>query len=638
MTHSSATHGLKLMSDLAAASGDRGEILRTPRIAEAIALAEEIYADRKHWTRMSLFEHVTGVLRMFLTFEPDEDAVIACLLHHALETKALTLNDLEERFGADVRSIVSAVHLLSHVTTRNRRMSIENLRLMFLRVSDDVRVVLMILCDQGELLEHLTALSTSDRRRVCQDVLDLFAPVAARLGIYALKHQLEQKAFPVVYPTDAVRITEQMEALRAEHGLFLESAAMQLAAFFAAEGVQARVEGREKEPYSLFRKMMQKSVTHVRDVYDLFALRVIVESDASCYQVLGLLHRIGHPVHNRFKDYIAFPKPNGYQSLHTTVARLPGIPESVFVEVQIRTVTMHREAEYGVAAHWNYKEGGDIAQAARHMAIARILSLQQPLEGGSRPVPLSDHIFVLTPKGDVLELPEGATPLDFAFSVHTDLGVAYRAARVNGSIVPLTYQLENGDVVEILRHHDPKPSPQWLLMLRTAPARSRLKRYLASRDRPRFIALGREAINGELIKRKLPPLDPDLTLLKIFDARTLTLAEREDLLIKVGQGSLKASALLPDLRSRTVRPTSLRRAAQKAAAAIGGQGAPFRVEGDIPMPVRAARCCQPQSGKRGPLCGVISRAGDIRVHRSACKMMRNVNPERRIRVKWKTEN
>lgn len=614
-----------------------GTLKRTKRITEACRLAESLYADAMHWSSVALAAHVAGVLRRFLAFQPDEDAVIACLLHHVLDGKMMTLAEIEERFGPAVRTLVSGIHLLAHVTRKNHRMSVDNLRLMFLRVSDDPRIVLLVLCDQCELVEHLDSLPADARRRVCQGILDLFAPVAARLGIYSLKHHMEQRAFPIVYPTDAARITEQMAQLHGRHGYFLPEAAGALQSFLKSEGVDAVVEGREKQPYSVFGKMMTKSITHVQDLYDLFALRVVVDSDATCYQVLGLLHRVGHPVTNRFKDYIAFPKPNGYQSLHTTLTRLPGVPDGVFVEVQIRTESMHREAEYGIAAHWTYKEGGRSALAMQRVQLARALTFQ-PVEKTGRPGPVMDHIFVLTPKGDIIELPEGATPLDFAFSVHTGLGIAYKAARVNGSIVPLTYELENGDVVEIVKQSDPRPSPQWLQLLRTAPARTRLKRYLAVRDRPQMIALGREALNTELRRRKFLPLDADLSILRAVDGKTLPVADREELLMKVGQGTVKTSGLLQRLdllRERLAPPKKkTKKTSAKATVTAGSGTAVLRLEGNMRMPVRFARCCKANEGRRSPIIGIAGRSGEVRVHRTDCHLLKNMNPERRIKVKW----
>jgi GTP pyrophosphokinase len=340
---------------------------------------------------------------------------------------------------------------------------------------------------------------------------------------------------------------------------------------------------------------------------------------------------MGRPVANRFKDHIAFPKPNGYQSLHTTMARLPGVPEGVFIEVQVRTEEMHREAEYGIAAHWSYKEGGTTQQVAQRVQLNRVLAHQHLIDGES----LADHMFVLTPRGDVIELPEGATPLDFAFQIHTDLGLSFRAARVNGSIVPLDHELENGDLVEIIRHKTPKPSPEWIQLLKLASARTRLKRYFYTQDRGYYVARGRSLVNTELLKRTLPILGPDLSLLKLYDDRALSVEEREDLLVKIGQGAERASALLPHLG--TLRGREFSRTAQvpHRVRRLQRKDVLIEMEGGLQMPMRFAKCCMPQEERGQPIVGVITRSGQVTIHREKCHMRKNANPERQISVWWR---
>lgn len=607
------------------------------RLSRAWNIAQEAYAGVTHWTGLPLMEHTMGVLATLLPYHPDEDAVVACLLHHMLESGHCTLTDLEEQFGPKIRELVSGVHLLSHVTLRDRRNSVEDLRLMLLTVSDDIRTVLLVLCDRSFVLDCLPRMRPDQAKRTAQDVLQLFAPVAARLGMYNLKHALESRAFPVVYPADSERIEEQLQQVQIRYGDFLERAAAHLQEFFRQEGISVRVEMREKQPYSIFRKMRQKSITHVQDLYDLFALRVIVQTEAECYQVLGLLHRIGRPVANRFKDYIAFPKPNGYRSLHTTLMQLPGVDdESLFVEVQVRTQQMHHDAQYGVAAHWMYKEHGSAVRAVQKVQLHNVLVSQQTLEeddSGAGGV-LEDHIFVLTPRGDVVELPEGATPLDFAFQVHTDLGLSFRSARVNGAVVPLDYQMENGDVVEILKRRVPQPSPQWMQLLKMASSRSKLKRFLYAQERPQLITRGKELVNAELEKHGLPPLDTSLSILRLCDDQVLTVQQREDVLMKIGQGAEKAQSLLSRLESLKGRfsPKAARRGAPVPV--VHGRSTEFDVEGEIPLPTRCARCCTPQEWPRGPLMGVVGRRGFVVVHRKECGMLRNANPDRVVRVWW----
>ncbi len=590
------------------------------------------YKDTPHWTGESLLDHCLGVLREFVAFAPDEDSVAACLIHHLLleeGQEGWTLEEIEQTFGKETAGVLSDLRLLSRITMKNKRLGVESLRLMFLRVAHDERALILALCHQLYVMEFLPTMTLEDRRALCQDVLSLFAPVSARMGIYSLKHRLESKAFPVLYPVDSERIAEQLQQLYEKHGDFLNHAVRSLSNFLEQEGMPVRIEVREKHPYSIFQKMKNKTISHVEDLYDLFAFRVIVRDEAQCYQTLGLLHRIGRPIAHRFKDYIAFPKPNGYKSLHTTLANIPGMPGNIMAEVQIRTESMHREAKFGVAAHWSYKEGGDIGQTLRRSRLEHAFSAETQ-EDASLPAPLSDHIFVLTPRGDIVELPEHATPLDFAFHVHTDVGLTFRAARVNGSIVPMDYQLENGDIVEVIRSGDARPSPRWMTLLKTASARNRLKKFLVTKDRPLFLSRGRDLLNKELIRRRLPPLDISLTILREVDGERLALRDREDLLAKIGQGAQNVATLLPRIKAlgmevRKKKPDPVCPVDDACVA---------RVESSVPMPTRFARCCKADELRPPKLMGVIGRDGEVRIHSAQCVLLKHVNPERLMGVSW----
>lgn len=602
-------------------------------IRHAWDIAEQAYAGQPHWTGVSTLEHVLQVLDALLPFQPDEEGIIACLLHHVLQCKYWTVTDLEQNFGPKVRELVSGVHLLSHVTLHERRVSTEDLKMMLITVSEDIRTILIVLCDRYTLVKLAPNVEPVIARRIAQDALQLFAPVAARLGMYSLKQSIEDAAFPLSYPQDAANLAEQIQQVQQKHAHFLQDATAAVQKFLQEHGIDAQLEARQKQPYSVFRKMHKKSITHVLDVYDFYAIRVIVKDEAMCYQVLGLLHQLGTPIHNRFKDYIAFPKPNGYRSVHTTVAQILHTSiEGALIEVQVRTEVMHREANYGVAAHWMYKEIGKKRQAANTIQLQDILSAQGTADDAQV---LTDHIFVLTPRGDVLELPEGATPLDFAFYVHTDLGIAFRGARVNGSIVSMDYQLENGDVIEILKHKTPRPSPQWLQLLQMASSRAKLKRFLYAQQRPELLAQGRDICNDELKKQGFAPLDSSLSVLRLYNGATLSMQEREDILIKLGQGSERARMVLPKLdalqRTTAVTKTQVT-ATQKNIQQH--ENTTLVIEGGLQLPHRFAKCCKPDQGAKAALRGVVNRFGKIMVHRGTCGMLRSANPERKVRVWW----
>jgi len=549
---------------------------QSPRIQRAFLTAREAYGDGLHWTGVSLSAHVLGVLRALQPFGPDEDAMIACLLHHLLQVPFWNAERLKREYGERVQAMVRGIHLLSHVTLRDRRLPVERLRAMLVRVADDMRVLLIILCDRCHVLDALHSLPAAEQRRVCQDALHLFAPAAARLGIFSLKNRIESLAFPVVYPADAERITEQLTSLHCQYGAFLPVASAALRVFLEEQGMVTSVEVREKQPYSIFMKMRAKGMTAVSAVYDLFAFRVTVRSPEECYQVLGHLHNRGHPIPNRFKDYLAFPKPNGYRSLHTTLTQLPCVPPGVFIEVQVRTEEMAYEAEYGVASHWQYKESGPSAEATRR--VQKLLACQP-------------GIFVLTPKGDIVELPDGATPLDFAFQVHSTLGLSFRAARVNGVIAPLTHHLENGDVVEVIRHRDPRPSPRWMQYLHTAEARSKLRRFIAERD----------AVRDGVAPAPSPRHVPSL---------------------RATSSSIASVSALP----------SRRPSAPHHCKAI-----PVTVGGGLDFPLSYALCCHPEEKRGGTIAGVVTRLGRVRIHHHGCRMLAHVHPDRRIEVQWDWE-
>ncbi len=613
------------------------------RIALAYERAKTLYGEKKHrFMDMTVFEQVTGITRDALTFCADEDAIIACLLQHVLRYSSMTLQELEEEFGHTVREIVSGLHLLSHVRTDDRRRSIEDLRLMMVSVSGDVRVVLLSLIRRCFNLRNLARSDSREPLRLCRETLQLFAPVAARLGIYALKQEMENLAFPVVYPVEHENIVAQINARSAKYKGFLQHTVSEIRSFLQKEGITATIDGREKLPYSVFLKQHDKSVTDVEEIHDLYAVRVLVDTEADCYQALGLLHRFAVPLSHRFKDYISFPKPNGYQSLHTCLMRVPGSPPDVKVEIQIRTQDMHRDAEYGIAAHWRYKEGvaNGAASKAQFMnvlqrqqlgVLTRKSSADDVLRDEESEKGFTDHIYTLTPRGDIIELPEDATPLDFAFSIHSDIGIAFKAAKVNGTIVPLSHKLENGDVVEIITHKPPRPSHHWLEEVRTSQAKGKLKAYFASHDREGLIARGKELLNAELLFNKLAPLDPDLSALKTFDGVALSIHEREDQLVKIGQGSIKTATVLRHLDL----PKPVRRRTQPRVERVSRKEHIVRIGEGVRMPLRFAKCCSADAlQSRPPITGFITRTGEVSVHRSACGMLKNANKERMIHVEW----
>lgn len=621
------------------------------RLRKAFSSAQTAYGDRQYelMDGVTLLSHAVATTERLAEFCPDEDALIACLLQHTLRVPDCSLDSIAKEFGRGVRDMVSRIHLLSHLSTSDWRKSVDDMKIMLVSVSDDVRILLITLTVTAYAVSHIALVKSKYRSRLCRQSLQLFAPVAARLGIYALKYRLERDAFPECYATDAEHIANQLASLQDEHGSFLPRTVADLKQFLSGEGIDAELMGREKQPYSIFRKMRTKSITGLTKITDLFAIRVIVPTVGDCYQVLGLLHRIGTPISHRFKDYISFPKPNGYQSLHTSLIGLPNAPKNVIIEIQIRTRDMHREAEYGVAAHWHYKEvgkqGGEVLRSASHLHMSDVLLRQQSVgsvveTGEKSRSRLVNDIYVLTPRGDIIELPEGASPLDFAFMLHTDLGLKFKAARVNGHIVPIAYKLENGDVVEIQTHKHPRPSLQWIEELVTPSARSKLKAYFFSHNRPQFLEKGRENVNAELMTRGLPVLDNDYTSIGTFDGKVLSVRQREDLLVKVGMGSVRTSSILRHLPMTVPKKPNGR--AAKATTKQPGLKQKSRndlvlfEDKNLQMPYRFAKCCSVDTAIPKPkdILGIVTRAGIVSVHRKDCGMTKAANSERKVKMRW----
>lgn len=612
-------------------------------LESAMRYAERIYGDRtlKPISHLTLFEHAVRSAEFLAEFCHDESAIVACILQYALRIDGVTLQDLSHEFGKDVRDIVSRVHLLSHLYTADWRKSVEDLRIMLVSVSDDVRILLIALSDACTFLQQFDSIESAYRMRLCRQALQLFAPVAARLGIYALKYRLERTAFPECYPSDAQNINRQLATIHTDHGSFLQQTSSAIRTFLNEQGIEADVMAREKQPYSIFQKMQTKSVTSLEKITDLFAIRVIVPKTQDCYQTLGLIHRLGTPISHRFKDYISFPKPNGYQSLHTCLIGLPHAPKDAMVEVQIRTHDMHQEAEYGIAAHWLYKHIGKKNSGGLHQSLALQELSRRPNASDSQDAlsqhSVVDHIYVLTPRGDIVELPNGGTPLDFAFHVHTDLGLKFKSARVNGSIVPISYELENGDIVEVQTHKEPRPALQWLEQLVTASARSKLKAYFFAHNRSQFLARGRDIVNTELRQRRLPRLDADLSQLASFDGQALSTREREDLLVKAGMGSVRTSSILRHLALPELPPKVQSAKKKKTSSAVVPPGTEVAIDGSpLTLPHRFAKCCSPDAKKHASetLIGVVTRSAVITVHRESCKMVKGGNPERRLKMYW----
>jgi GTP pyrophosphokinase len=595
--------------------------LNQKRTRKILQYCKALYRGVEHPTCGTVYRHCLEVLAVMSPLQPDQEAIDGCLLHHVYMAD-VPIEQVEQDLNVSIQALSNDLQMISQVTLKPKRSKLNIMKMALIQAAKDDRTLLIALCDYVHNMEHIPDFSETKKRQVSLYALHLFAPIASRLGMYTLKKQLEQAAFPIIYPNDFQRISVETKATNSS---FLKKTKKDIIHALQQVGITANVEYRVKEPYSLFLKMNARSYTSIEQVFDLFALRIIVEELDDCYKAISLMNTLGTVVEDRFKDYIHFPKPNGYQSLHTTMQLLPHVPPQYFVEVQVRTVKMDHQARYGASSHWGYKEVGS-EMAHEHTDDIQRLLLETP-EGQTVQNVSRGSIYVLTPEHDVIELPEKSTPLDFAFAVHSDLGIHYRSSMVNGVVAKIDQRLENGDVVSITKGNSSEATGHWLSHLHARSARNKLRKYLDIKNRGSHLVQGREKINDFFKKHHRPPLTKSLQALAMIDGQRLPFGKREEIVIKVGKGVLKPHLLWqqltkekPSLLKRITKP--LRR--KKELRLLFDDG--------IPMPHVSAKCCKPTAPTE--ITGIINREGMVRVHAQDCLMITASDPNRHIGVYW----
>jgi GTP pyrophosphokinase len=553
------------------------------------------------------------------------------------------LQEIVAAFGPEVGRLVDGVTKLSRITWETlEEQQAENLRKMFLAMAEDIRVVLIKLCDRLHNVRTLDGKSLADRKRIARETLEIYSPLAHRLGIWELKWRLEDGAFYHLDPERYQELKGLLADTRQSRERYIAEAIQSLARELEAAGLQAQVTGRPKHIYSIYNKM-QRTGRSFDQLYDLLAIRVLVDTVRECYAALGVVHTLWTQVPGQFDDYISMPKGNMYRSLHTAVIG----PAGRFLEVQIRTHEMHQVAEHGIAAHWRYKEGGqtDPAFEAKLAWLRQLMAWQQELSTAQDFVEsvkmdiFQDQVFVFTPKGEVKDLPARSTPLDFAYRIHTDVGHRCIGARVNSKLVPLDYELKNGDIVEILTSKSAHgPSRDWLNLVRTAHAREKIRQWFKQQQRAQNIARGKEALDKELRRLGLGGLGaiPDEKLAQVAEA--LKMGSVDLLLAAVGYGGVGPQTVIGRLGLRAPAEPAIPElpdpsVASPAAARGANTAGAVSVMGVGDLLTRMATCCKPVPGD--DIVGFITRGKGITVHRRDC---RNVaaedEPERLVRVEW----
>lgn len=617
-------------------------------VRKAYAYAAAAHAGQKRLSGEPYLSHPLAVAEILAEIGFDAHAVAAGLLHDTVEDTKVTLEEVDTEFGEQVADIVDGVTKISMMTFDSKEeQQAENIRKMILAMSHDIRVPVVKLADRIHNMRTLDFQKPHKRQRIAQETMDIYAPLANRLGLHRIKLELEELSFKYLHPDVYAQISDWLETNQVVERQLIAKIITKLEAILSDNGIQGTVWGRIKHIYSIYRKMTEQNLT-LDDMHDILAFRAIVKDVRDCYAILGLVHAQWKPVPGRFKDYISMPKANGYQSLHTTVIG----PEGERIEIQIRTEEMHRLAEHGVASHWLYKErhhAVSIKDAPEFEWLREIVN-RQGAEADSKEFMRSlrmdlfkDEVYVFTPAGDVKELPEGATPLDFAFLIHTQVGYRCVGAKVNGKLVPLTYALKSGDTVEIITDKNRHPSRDWLKIVKTAKARNRIQQYLRTEERNAAVGLGREMLEKESRKMgiNLARAEKDGHLAALVNA--LAAGSVDELMASVGYARYSTKQVLKRLRSIMTPPETIaaadtvdgvtpRRKEAQPAPSSGNKGGIITVRGVDDMLVRIARCCNPVPGDS--IVGFVSRGRGVIVHTATCPNILDLEPDRLVSVQW----
>ena len=601
-------------------------------ISNAYELAREAHEGQKRASGEEYIIHPLNVAYILSDMHLDEAAISAALLHDVVEDTTFTIEEMQEKFGDEVAMLIDGVTKLGKIEYKSKEeQQLENYRKLFLAMAKDLRVILIKLADRLHNMRTLKYMRADKQKRIARETIEIYAPLANRLGISNIKCELEDLCLRYLEPEIYYDLVENVKQKRQERQAFIDDAMAQLREKLVSAGMKAEIRGRAKHFYSIYRKMRRDN-KDISEIYDLSAVRVLVETESECYGVLGLIHAMWKPMPGRFKDYIAMPKSNGYQSLHTTVMTR-GYP----LEIQIRTFAMHQVSEYGFAAHWKYKETGKSTNAAnaydqKMSWLRQMVNLQQELADPREYVEalkvdvFADEVFVFTPRGDVIGLPKGSIPLDFAYRIHTEVGHHCVGAKVNGKLVPLEYKLKNGDIVSIITNKaNNGPSRDWLNIVASSETRNKIRSWFKKATREENIERGRELIEKEAKRlgyepKELLKNDRLTQVAKKFNVNT-----EDDLLASLGFGGVTVNGILTkliDLHKQELKENTAPDVSKLLSELKPQQGEVKKsshgvlVEGEAGILVHLARCCNPIPGD--PIVGFVTRGRGVSVHRADC--------------------
>ncbi len=584
--------------------------------------------------------HPLEVAGILSEMKLDEQTIATGLLHDTIEDTFATYTQLKELFGQEVADLVEGVTKISKMSFESSEdTQAENFRKMILAMTKDIRVILVKLADRLHNMRTLEFQKPESRQRIAQETLEIYAPIANRLGIEWLKSELEDLSFKYIMTEAYQSLEKKIAKSEKERNRYIEFVIRILREKLMENGIAAEVSGRPKHLYSIFKKMQSQNI-EFSDIYDITAFRVIVNTVPECYEVLGIIHNLWTPIPGKFKDYIALPKANLYQSLHTTVIG----PKGERIEIQIRTHEMHQVAEMGIAAHWKYKEGINLDEKddKRFRWLRQLFEYQKDLKNNAEFLEtikidlFPDEVFVFTPTGEVKEFPRGSTPIDFAYSIHTEVGNHCKGAKVNGRIVPLKYLLHNGDSVEIITHPQAHPSKDWLKIVKTSRARTKIRQWIKTQEREQSIQLGRDLLEKETKRYAVSfnKLYKDGALKEIAEA--FSLQSVDDLLATIGYGKITPRQVI----RRILPPEKLEGEESKPLKKIISKikrkdQSPILIKGVDNVMIKLAKCCNPLPGDK--IVGFITRGRGITVHKANCEKVLDCDPQRLIEAKWKMD-
>ena len=598
------------------------------KITRAYHLADDAHKDQKRISGTPYITHPLAVATTVAGMQMDTDSICAALLHDVVEDTSYSREDITNLFGEQVSLLVDGVTKLDKIEFSNKEeRDMENLRKMFLAMASDIRVIIIKFADRMHNLSTLISMSEEKQREKARETLSVFAPLAHRLGMYKIKWELEDLSLKYIDPIAYYEIMKGINQKRQEREQYIDLIKLDLKQKLAELNINCTIDGRPKHFYSIYRKMFTQNKT-LDQIYDLFAVRIVTDTVSDCYAALGAAHELYKPMPGRFKDYIAMPKPNMYQSLHTTVIGTDGRP----FEIQIRTKEMHEIAENGIAAHWKYKEGKansspDMEQ--KFQWVRQLLDVQNDAKSEEEFLQtlridlFTDQVFVFSPKGDVLSFPAGSTPVDFAFSIHSAIGYKMQGAKVNGKIVPLEYQLKNGDIVEIITSSAVHgPSMDWLKIIKTSQARNKINAWFKKENREENIVLGKDMLEKELKRQGLGGLELNSPDYIARIVKRYGYASEDDLFANLGYGGLNLANLITKLKDEYKKTNA--KSEPIVAIATGnassskskGSSNGIVVKGIENCLIRYSQCCSPVPGDK--IIGYITRGRGVSIHRQDC--------------------